>query len=118
MRVTEQMIRLESKEWLRKEPKTVAGVRSISISRETAAVVAEHVERFTAPRLDSLVFPNKAGNALISSSFGEHYFHPALRAIGLECRFHDLRHTSVALASRRAPTRKPSKLGWATHRSR
>jgi integrase len=32
------------------------------------------------------------------SSFGQHYFHPALRTVGLACRFHDLRHTSVALA--------------------
>lgn len=99
VRVTEQMIRLESKEWLRKEPKTAAGVRSISISREAAAIVAEHIDRFATPGLDSLVFPNKAGNPLISSSFGQHYyFRPALRSVGLECRFHDLRHTSVALA--------------------
>src|SRR5581483_8964920 len=98
VRVTEQMIRLESKEWLRKEPKTAADVRSISISRETAAIVADHLERFAEPGLDSLVFPNKACNPLISSSFGQHCFHPALRSVGLECRFHDLRHTSVALA--------------------
>jgi integrase len=44
------------------------------------------------------VFPNKAGNPLISSSFWQHYFQPALRATSLLCRFHDLRHTSVALA--------------------
>ena len=98
VRVTEQLIRLESREWLRREPKTAAGVRSITISRETAVILGEHVERFTAPGLDSLVFPNKAGNPLISSSFWQHYFKPALDAVGLACRFHDLRHTSVALA--------------------
>lgn len=32
VRVTEQVIRLESGEWLRKEPKTNAGIRSITIS--------------------------------------------------------------------------------------
>ncbi|MEW6153163.1 MAG: tyrosine-type recombinase/integrase [Actinomycetota bacterium] len=37
-------------------------------------------------------------NPLISSSFWQHYFKPALDAAGLTCRFHDLRHTSVALA--------------------
>jgi integrase len=98
VRVTEQMIRLESKEWLRKEPKTAAGVRSISISRETAAIVAEHVERFAPPGLDALVFTNKVGNPLLSSSFGQHYFRRALQSVGIACRFHDLRHTSVALA--------------------
>jgi len=35
VRVTEQLIRLESGEWLRKEPKTSAGTRSITISSET-----------------------------------------------------------------------------------
>ncbi|MDP9387788.1 MAG: tyrosine-type recombinase/integrase [Actinomycetota bacterium] len=35
---------------------------------------------------------------MISSSFWQHYFKPALDAVGLACRFHDLRHTSVALA--------------------
>jgi integrase len=98
VRVTEQLIRLESREWFRKEPKTAAGVRSITISRETAEILAEHVEQFTFPGLDSLVFSNKAGNPLISSSFWQHYFQPALQTAGFSCRFHDLRHTSVALA--------------------
>lgn len=98
VRVTEQMIRLESGKWLRKETKTAAGIRSITISSETAQILTEHLERYAAPGLDSLVFPNKAGNPLISSSFWQHHFQPALGASGLACRFHDLRHTSVALA--------------------
>lgn len=98
VRVTEQLIRLESGEWLRKETKTAAGVRSITISTETAEILAEHLRRFSEPDLDALVFVNKAGNPLISSSFWQHYFQPALRAAAVRCRFHDLRHTSVALA--------------------
>jgi integrase len=117
VRVTEQLIRLESGEWLRKEPKTAAGVRSITISRETADILTDHVERFTVPGLDSLVFPNKADNPLISSSFWQHYFKPALDAVGVACRFHDLRHTSVALASAEGRTRRRSRPAWATRRS-
>ncbi|HEV2071259.1 MAG TPA: hypothetical protein VGR26_15830, partial [Acidimicrobiales bacterium] len=92
VRVTEQLIRLESGEWLRKETKTAAGVRSITISPETAKILAAHIERYTAPALDALVFPNSTGNPLMSSSFWQHHFQPALRAAGLSCRFHDLRH--------------------------
>ncbi|CAN5185076.1 hypothetical protein BH18ACT4_BH18ACT4_12110 [soil metagenome] len=44
------------------------------------------------------MFTNQAGNPLISSSFWQHYFRPALQTAGITCRFHDLRHTSVALA--------------------
>ena len=98
VRVTEQLIRLQSGEWLRKETKTAAGLRSITISPETAAIVAAHAGRFAAPDPDGLGFPNRAGNPLISSSFWQHYFQPALQAAGFACRFHDLRHTSVALA--------------------
>lgn len=98
VRVTEQLIHLESGEWLRKETKTNAGVRSITISSVTAAILADHIEQHCEPGLDTLVFPNQAGNPLISSSFWQHHFQPALRQAGLACRFHDLRHTSVALA--------------------
>ena len=98
VRVTEQLIRLEAGEWLRKEPKTAASVRSITISSETAEELASHLERFGAVGPDALVFTNRATNPLIASSFWQHYFKPALDRVGISCRFHDLRHTSVALA--------------------
>lgn len=78
--------------------KTTASVRSITISAVTAELLTDHVARYSAPGPDGLVFTNKAGNPLISSSFWQHYFQPALRRSGVACRFHDLRNTSVALA--------------------
>lgn len=44
------------------------------------------------------MFPNQAGNPLIASNFHSNHFKPALASAGLKCRFHDPRHTSVALA--------------------
>lgn len=98
VRVTEQLIRLDGGKWLRKEPKTGASVRSITISAFTADVLATHVERFAEPSLDALVFPNAAGNPVASSSFWNNHFRRALSQAGIVCRFHDLRHSSVALA--------------------
>lgn len=98
VRVTDQLIRLETGEWLRKQPKTDASVRSITISPFTASVLADHLDRLAMPELDGLVFPNRAGNPLISSSFWNNVFAPAMAKAGVRCRFHDLRHTSVALA--------------------
>jgi integrase len=98
VRVTEQQIRLETGEWYRKEPKTSTGVRSITISPVTAELLARHLEEFASPGPDGLVFPNRAGNPLINASFWNNVFSPALRRAGASCRFHDLRHTSVALA--------------------
>src|SRR3954454_23762470 len=64
VRVTEQLVQLSDGTFLRKEPKTSAGVRSITISPFTAAVVADHLEANCAPGVDALVFPNAAGNPL------------------------------------------------------
>ncbi len=98
VRVSEQLVRLGSGEWLRKGPKTVGSVRSITVSPFTAEVLTDHVERFSAPGPDGLVFPNGAGNPVQSSSFWNNHFRPAQQRAGVTCRFHDLRHTSVSLA--------------------
>ena len=45
------------------------------------------------------MFPNRAGNPPHPSSFNSNHWKPAKRRVGLEgVRFHDLRHTAVALA--------------------
>lgn len=98
--VVEQLIRLNTGEWVWHPPKSEAGVRTIAISLFTARMLAEHMEQFSGPGPDGLVFVNQAGSPLIASSFHTHYFKPALAAAGVRCRFHDLRHTSVALAIR------------------
>jgi integrase len=96
--VTEQLVRLQTGEWLRKEPKTASSIRSIAISAVTAELLAGHLEAFANPGVDGLVFLDRAGHPLISSSWWNNNFAPAPRKTGLSCRFHDLRHTSVALA--------------------
>ena len=49
IRVTEQMVQLEDRSFLRKEPKTAAGVHSITISPFTASLLAAHLESFAQP---------------------------------------------------------------------
>jgi integrase len=98
VRVTEQLVELSDRTRLRKEPKTTAGVRSITISKLTASVLAAHLETFGRADADSLVFTTAAGTPISHSSFQTHHFESALKAAGVEARFHDLRHTSVALA--------------------
>ncbi|MFN0026841.1 MAG: tyrosine-type recombinase/integrase [Acidimicrobiales bacterium] len=98
VRVTDQLVRLNTGEFVRQEPKTAAGVRSITIANATATVLSSHLERFSQPGPDGLVFPNGAGKPLSASSFQTHHYKKAKAAAGVECRFHDLRHSSVALA--------------------
>ena len=59
---------------------------------------ADHLDRFVRAGPDALVFTNGAGQPLSHSSFQTHHFRRAQLAAGVSCRFHDLRHTSVALA--------------------
>lgn len=98
VRVTEQLVRLQGGEWVRTEPKTAGSIRSITMSAVTAQMIDGHVQQFACPGPDGLVFPNGAGNPLASSSFWNNVFSPARVRSGVTCRFHDLRHTSVALA--------------------
>ena len=98
VRVVDQLVRTVDGTFHRPQPKTSASIRSIIISKMTAEVLAVHLERFAGSGRDGLVFPNTAGNPLAESSFYVHHFKKAQEACGLRLRFHDLRHTSVALA--------------------
>jgi integrase len=68
------------------------------LSPFTTNVLSSHIDIYCRPGLDSLVFTNGAGNPLTASSFLQNHFSKAQSAAGVSCRFHDLRHTSVALA--------------------
>lgn len=98
VRVVEQLVQLDDRSWVRRPPKTSAGVRSVTISGAVGEMLADHLAQFVTDEPDALVFTNAAGNPLSHSSFLTHHFKPAQRRAGISCRFHDLRHTSVALA--------------------
>jgi integrase len=60
-------VRLEKGEWLRKEPKTAASVRSITLSPFTVERLEGHLEQYGGAGSDALVFTNAKGNPLVSS---------------------------------------------------
>jgi len=96
--VVEQIARIDS-QWVRKAPKTKAGRRRVGIPAGVTDLLAEHLATFASPGDDGLVFPNRAGNPVHPSSFNSAHWKPAKAQVGLEgLRFHDLRHTAVALA--------------------
>ncbi len=98
VRVTEQLVQLADRSRVRRQPKTSAGVRSITLSATTASILGRHLATFSAQDADALVFTNGAGAAISHSSFQTHHLKRAMETAGVRCRFHDLRHTSVALA--------------------
>lgn len=79
-------------------PKTTAGRRAVSIPQSLADLLEQQLQR---PEVicSGLVFPTPLGEPARRSNFGNRVWMPATRAVGLTgLRFHDLRHTAVALA--------------------
>jgi integrase len=108
--VTEQLVRRDDGTWRRGAPKTRAGRRTVTVPKFVAVDLEAHLNVFSGPGDDGLVFPNGQGRPLIASSWTASTFKPACARAGLgktvknsrrvvgAPRVHDLRHTSVALA--------------------
>src|SRR3546814_16631243 len=72
VRVTEQLIRTEGREWIRKGPKTDAGVRSISLSSVLVEALRHHLRESANAGPARLVFPTSRGTPTDPSSFRTH----------------------------------------------
>jgi len=97
--VAEQYIRLMDGTFVWQEPKSRMGTRAVSIPRFLADMLEEQLHEHSLPGPDGLVFPNTVGKPLVESSFHTNVWRPALRRAGIApMRFHNLRHTAVALA--------------------
>ncbi|KKM06908.1 hypothetical protein LCGC14_1739300 [marine sediment metagenome] len=79
------------------EPKSKRSIRSIVMAPVLVSTLKKH--RLSCPTSDQdFVFPNRDGNLMDGSHMYNREFMPALRRAGLRhIRFHDLRHTYVAL---------------------
>jgi integrase len=96
--VTEQLTELNG-ELRFAPPKTDAGRRKVKLSPFLAELLADQLAARAQPGSDGLVFTTKACEPLRRGNFRRTYWLPAVRAAGLEgLRFHELRHTAVALA--------------------
>ena len=79
-------------------PKTKTSVRTVTIPRSIMAELVRHLDFYTGDGPDALVFTGERGNVVRRSWFFRYYWRPAIERVGLEgLRFHDLRHTFVAL---------------------
>lgn len=82
-----------------------------------AAVLVDHLDRFTGPESSALVFTSPEGEPLRRNNFCRRVWYPAVKEVGLGgLRFHDLRHKGATLAAATgAPLRAiMARLGHAT----
>lgn len=78
------------------ETKTRASRRTLPIPAWLVDVLAEHLATY--PGDDDLIFTAPAGGPMRRTSFRTRHWMPAVRSsVGEPCRFHDMRHTHVAL---------------------
>jgi integrase len=78
------------------EPKTRAARRSISIPEWLVNVVYQHMATYSEDA--DFIFTAPSGGPLRRNGFRSRHWVPAVRdSVGEPCRFHDMRHTHVAL---------------------
>jgi integrase len=86
--------------------KTKAGKRSIELGANTLAALQEHYKKQDLERKiagsswkeNDLIFTTKSGAAMHQKNLLDHYFNPLVQLANVPAiRFHDLRHTAVAL---------------------
>ena len=81
-------------------PKSAAGRRTVTLPAAVVAVLAEHLDHYTAKSPDAFVFLSSLDKPLRRSNFNRRVWQPATRAAGVEgLRVHDLRHTAGTLAT-------------------
>jgi integrase len=79
-------------------PKTNAGRRAVTLPAGLVEMLEDQLARPEVVR-SGLVFPTPLGEPMRRSNFARRAWAPATRAIGVDgLRFHDLRHTAVALS--------------------
>lgn len=100
--VTETVTEVATGERTIGPPKTAAGRRSVAIPPNVLPVVDQHLATI-GPAPGTLLFPGSDGY-LRRGHFYHQIWTPALRATGLQFRFHELRHASLTWAAAQGAT--------------
>jgi len=80
-------------------PKSDAGKRLVAIPSMILPDLLSHLNAFTAPGADALLFTSPTGKLLRHPNFRRTVWLPALAASGLDVHFHDLRHAGNQLVA-------------------
>ncbi|MFF4617877.1 tyrosine-type recombinase/integrase [Nonomuraea jabiensis] len=99
--VRQQHVELDTGELLVGPPKSRAGVRTVAIPEAIIPALRDHLDQFTAPEADALIFTGSRGGVLRRSNFRRAAkWDESTRKIGFPgLHFHDLRHTGNTIAA-------------------
>ncbi|WP_425465101.1 tyrosine-type recombinase/integrase [Nonomuraea longispora] len=99
--VRQQHVELDTGELLVGPPKSRAGVRTVAIPEAILPALRDHLDQFTGPEADALIFTGSRGGILRRSNFRRAAkWDKSTRKIGFPgLHFHDLRHTGNTIAA-------------------
>jgi hypothetical protein len=97
LNVTKQIQKMGAGRYEIGEPKSAAGKRPVPIPSDLVPILREHLDTFTDPNPDALVFTNRNGNPLCDSAY------QVIKRAGIKIGRPDItvhleRHTAVSLA--------------------
>ena len=98
LHIVEQLIHRGRGDWDRPEPKA-SSARTVTLPPFVVDELRSHLEQFSLPGPDGLVFPTRRGTPPQAPSFTGNTFKRALQRAGLPpMKIHDLRRTGISLA--------------------
>jgi integrase len=119
VRIARQLCEVAGRQPFLAPPKSDAGKRTVSMPSLIVADVSAHLETFTQPEADALVFTSPHGMPLRHANFRRRVWRSALAAIGLNIHLHDLRHTGNQLVAEAGanPRELMERMGHSTSRA-
>ncbi|GLW07898.1 putative prophage phiRv2 integrase [Microtetraspora sp. NBRC 13810] len=99
--VRQQHVELDTGELLVGPPKSRAGIRTVAIPEAILPALRHHLDTFTAPEEDALIFTGARGGILRRSNFrrAANWDENTKRIGHTGLHFHDLRHTGNTIAA-------------------
>lgn len=119
VRIARQLCEVAGRQPFLAPPKSDAGKRTVSIPSLIAADISSHLDAFTQPGADALVFTSPHGMPLRHANFRRRDWRRALTATGLSIHLHDLRHTGNQLVAEAGanPRELMERMGHSTSRA-
>ena len=119
VRIARQLCEVAGRQPFLAPPKSDAGKRTVSMPSLIVAGISSHLDTFTQPEADALVFTSPQGMPLRHANFRRRAWRSALDAAGLNIHLHDLRHTGNQLVAEAGanPRELMERMGHSTSRA-
>lgn len=119
VRIARQLCEVAGRPPFLAPPKSDAGKRTVSMPALIVADVSAHLDTFTQPEADALVFTSPHGMPLRHANFRRRVWYSVLAATGLTIHLHDLRHTGNQLIAEEGanPRELMERMGHSTSRA-